>query len=133
VSRILLDHNIPDGLRRLLSEHEVHTTYYEGWERLDNGELLAEAERAGFSIFVTSDKGIRHQQNLRGRKIANHEVVNAFPGHRIVAELEQRRVRATAHPARHSDFRLYLALISRARSGTPISSLSWRLGPLTTT
>jgi hypothetical protein len=32
--------------------------------------LLAEAERAGFDVLLTADKNIRHQQNLRGRKIA---------------------------------------------------------------
>jgi hypothetical protein len=32
--------------------------------------LLAEAERAGFNVFLTADKNIRYQQNLSGRKIA---------------------------------------------------------------
>jgi hypothetical protein len=32
--------------------------------------LLAEAERAGFDVFVTADKNIQYQQNLSGRKIA---------------------------------------------------------------
>jgi hypothetical protein len=37
---------------------------------LSNGDLLAEAERAGFEVFVTADKNIQYQQNLSGRKIA---------------------------------------------------------------
>jgi len=37
---------------------------------LTNGELLAEAERAGFEVFLTADKNIQYQQNLSGRKIA---------------------------------------------------------------
>jgi hypothetical protein len=37
---------------------------------LSNGDLLAEAERAGFDVFLTADKNIRYQQNLAGRKIA---------------------------------------------------------------
>jgi len=37
---------------------------------LKHGELLGRAEEAGFDVFVTTDKNIRHQQNLRGRKIA---------------------------------------------------------------
>ncbi|MGA2416838.1 MAG: hypothetical protein ABSF59_20465 [Candidatus Sulfotelmatobacter sp.] len=38
--------------------------------RLSNGDLLAEAERAGFEVFLTADKNIRYQQNFTGRKIA---------------------------------------------------------------
>jgi hypothetical protein len=32
--------------------------------------LLAEAERAGFDVFLTADKNIQYQQNLTARKIA---------------------------------------------------------------
>lgn len=42
----------------------------QGWERLDNGALLGAAEAAGFEVFITSDKNLRYQQNLAGRKIA---------------------------------------------------------------
>ena len=42
-----------------------------GWEKLENGELLNEAEAAGFEVLVTTDKNLRYQQNLKGRKIAN--------------------------------------------------------------
>ncbi len=35
-----------------------------------NGELLDAAERAGFGVFVTTDRNLRYQQNLAGRKIA---------------------------------------------------------------
>jgi hypothetical protein len=37
---------------------------------LENGELLTEAEAAGFELLLTTDKRIRYQQNLTGRKIA---------------------------------------------------------------
>ena len=37
---------------------------------MKNGELLRLAEEAGFDLFVTSDQGIRYQQNLAGRRIA---------------------------------------------------------------
>jgi hypothetical protein len=57
-------------VRRVLAWHEVRTTGEMGWERLTNGELLDAAERAGFAVFVTGDKNIRHQQNLAGRRIA---------------------------------------------------------------
>jgi hypothetical protein len=41
-----------------------------GWDRLTNGELLNAAEAAGFDVLLTTDKGIRYQQNLKGRRIA---------------------------------------------------------------
>jgi hypothetical protein len=37
---------------------------------LKNGDLLRAAETANFEVFVTSDKHIRHQQNLAARRIA---------------------------------------------------------------
>jgi len=41
-----------------------------GWDRLVNGELIAAAEAAGFELLLTTDKNMRYQQNLTGRKIA---------------------------------------------------------------
>jgi hypothetical protein len=35
-----------------------------------NGELIAAAEAAGFDLLLTTDKNMRYQQNLKGRKIA---------------------------------------------------------------
>jgi hypothetical protein len=35
-----------------------------------NGELIAAAEAAGFELLLTTDKNMRYQQNLKGRKIA---------------------------------------------------------------
>jgi hypothetical protein len=37
---------------------------------LTNGDLLIEAERAGFDVLPTADKNMRYQQNLAGRRIA---------------------------------------------------------------
>ena len=41
-----------------------------GWDRLVNGELIAAAEAGGFDVLLTTDKNMRYQQNLTGRKIA---------------------------------------------------------------
>lgn len=41
-----------------------------GWDRLTNGELLDAAEANGFDLLLTTDKNIRYEQNLVGRKIA---------------------------------------------------------------
>ncbi len=43
--RILLDHNVPEGVRGLLPGHSVATTREMGWSRLANGALLAAAEQ----------------------------------------------------------------------------------------
>ena len=40
-----------------------------GYE-LKNGELLRQAEEAGYDLLLTSDKNIRYQQNPSDRKIA---------------------------------------------------------------
>src|SRR5580658_8426552 len=67
---ILLDHSTPAPLRYELKGHAVVETVERGWERLTNGALLDAAEAAGFELFITADKNIRHQQNLTGRKIS---------------------------------------------------------------
>jgi hypothetical protein len=67
---ILFDHVTPRGIARFLPRHTVTRARERGWDRLTNGDLLAEAERAGFDVFLTADKNIRYQQNLAGRKIA---------------------------------------------------------------
>src|SRR5271170_8226093 len=68
--RILFDHVTPAGIARCLSGHVVVKAKDRGWDTLTNGDLLAEAERAGFDVFLTADKNIKYQQNLAGRKIA---------------------------------------------------------------
>ena len=42
----------------------------EHWDRLKNGDLLTAAEHASFEVFLTTDKNMRHQQNMAGRTIA---------------------------------------------------------------
>jgi hypothetical protein len=67
---ILFDHGTPRGLIRALSEHAVTTAQSKGWDRLSNGALLNAAEEAGIDLLLSTDQGIRYQQNLAGRKIA---------------------------------------------------------------
>ena len=68
--RILFDHGTPSGIARSLVGHEVVEAIERGWDRISNGELLTNAEAAGFEILLTTDKQIRYQQNLEGRTIA---------------------------------------------------------------
>src|SRR5260370_38412015 len=68
--RILFDHGTPGGIAGSLSGHDVTEAIERGWDRISNGELLEVAEAAGFDLLLTTDKRIRYQQNLTGRKIA---------------------------------------------------------------
>ena len=68
--RILFDHGTPAGIIAALPSHEVVEARDLGWDRISNGELLKLAETAGFDLLLTTDKRIRYQQNLTGRKIA---------------------------------------------------------------
>jgi predicted nuclease of predicted toxin-antitoxin system len=67
--KILFDHGTPAPLRRQLAGHEIATAYEMGWAKLSNGELLAAAEKS-FAAFITTDKNLRYQQNLAGRRLA---------------------------------------------------------------
>lgn len=40
-----------------------------GWDRLDNGALLKAAE-SEFDVVVTTDKNMRYQQAVTGRRVA---------------------------------------------------------------
>jgi hypothetical protein len=69
--RIVFDKNVPVGLRRFLSNHDVRTFEQMQWHpQLENGALLSVAEAAGFDVMITADQNIRHQQNLTDRKLA---------------------------------------------------------------
>ena len=53
---MLFDQGTPAPLRKSLTSHEVITAYEQRWSQLQNGELIAAAEVAGFEVFVTTDK-----------------------------------------------------------------------------
>jgi hypothetical protein len=67
---ILFDHGTPKGLMAALVGHTIITAQAKGWDTLDNGALLDAAETAGVDLLLTTDRRIRYQQNLAGRKIA---------------------------------------------------------------
>lgn len=67
---ILFDHGTPKGLIRALVGHTIITAQAKGWDKLSNSELLDAAEKASVDLLLTTDRRIRYQQNLAGRKIA---------------------------------------------------------------
>jgi hypothetical protein len=87
MAQVLLDQNVPIGVRRILRAHDVHTVYQMGWAGLSNGDLLDRATNAGIEVFVTCDQNIAFQQSLSGRQIAvvvlatnRWSVIQAHPG-----------------------------------------------------
>lgn len=62
--RVLLDENLPRRLTHEFGENvEARTVGQCGWKGKENGELLRLAETE-FDVFITTDQGIPHQQNL---------------------------------------------------------------------
>ena len=68
--KILFDNCTPNPIARSLSGHEVTFARQIGWHELKNGELIQRAEDAGFELILSTDRNIKYQQNLAGRKIA---------------------------------------------------------------
>jgi hypothetical protein len=61
--KVLLDENLPHGLRHHLAGHDAFTVAYMKWSGTKNGALLAAAAREGFEAFITMDNGVAYQQN----------------------------------------------------------------------
>ena len=68
--RILFDNGTPRQLGRQLFGHVVEEAREHGWDALSNGDLLDRAEEADFEVLITTDQGIRYQQNMFARRIA---------------------------------------------------------------
>ena len=67
--RLLLDESVPAKLRRALPGHAVRTAVEMGWSGVKNGKLLALAS-AEFDAFITVDKNLPFQQNLKTLPVA---------------------------------------------------------------
>lgn len=64
--KILLDENMPTKVKYNFGEgFEVKTVRDMGWLGRKNGELLGLAAFNGFDIFITLDKNLKNQQNLK--------------------------------------------------------------------
>jgi predicted nuclease of predicted toxin-antitoxin system len=76
--KILIDESLPRYLKRILIDYDAKTVQEMGWAGVENGALLKLAE-SEFEVFLTADKNIRYQQNLKGRKLAIIE----FPSNKL--------------------------------------------------
>jgi hypothetical protein len=68
--KILFDNGTPQPIETVLAGHDVFHARRIGWHELNNGELIRQAEEAGYDVILTTDKNMRYQQNLAGRRIA---------------------------------------------------------------
>lgn len=68
--KILLDECLPLDLRLSFPNHEAHTAQWAGLKGKKNGDLLRDAEAAGYDVLLTVDRGIPHQQRPTGRKLS---------------------------------------------------------------
>ena len=66
---ILLDECTPRIVKKRLPHFAIRTVQEMGWAGIKNGALLKLAEEE-FEVFITTDKNLRHQQNLAKRKLA---------------------------------------------------------------
>ncbi len=63
--KTFLDEGVPEGPERYLADHEVSTVKREGWSSIKNGKLLDLIERSGFEAFITNDKWMEREQQLK--------------------------------------------------------------------
>jgi hypothetical protein len=69
MSKILLDECIPRPLAQHLPGHYVRTAAEMGWASISNGDLI-ELGETDFDAFITVDRGIFYQQNLKSTVLA---------------------------------------------------------------
>jgi len=67
--RFLIDECVPKQIRGFLEDHDSVTARHAGLGGYKNGQLLNAAEGT-YDLLITSDKNLRYQQNLTGRKLA---------------------------------------------------------------
>jgi hypothetical protein len=68
--RVLFDQGTPVPLRQFLASHTVTTVYEQGWSTTRNGDLLRLADQQMFEVFLTTDRNLKYQQNLKELQIA---------------------------------------------------------------
>lgn len=91
--KVLLDVCTPKQVRQALPGHDVQTAVKMGWGELENGDLIASAEKAGFDLLIVCDKNMSHQQNLRRRAIA---ILELWTNHRPTLEKHWPYIRQAA-------------------------------------
>lgn len=68
--KILIDECLPRRLKALLKPAEAFTVQEMGWGGQVNGALIGLAIDSGFTVFITVDKNLQHQNRLAKYEIA---------------------------------------------------------------
>ncbi len=63
--RILLDECVPRPLKREFTDLDLKTVSEMGWSGTKNGALLKLMSESKFTVLLTSDRNIKHEQNLQ--------------------------------------------------------------------
>ncbi|HET8865546.1 MAG TPA: DUF5615 family PIN-like protein [Gracilimonas sp.] len=63
--KLLLDENIPNPLKKELSDFDVFTVQDQDWQGKENGELLKLMFENNFDALITADKNLQSQQNFK--------------------------------------------------------------------
>jgi hypothetical protein len=66
--KIIIDECVPSIVKRGLPDRAIQTVQEMGWSGIKNGELLR-LVIGQFDVFITSDKNLRHQQNLEALEL----------------------------------------------------------------
>jgi hypothetical protein len=69
LKKVFIDECVDWRLLRSLAPYEVKTAKQMGWSELKNGKLLREAS-VQFDVFLSTDSGIEHQNNIASINIA---------------------------------------------------------------
>jgi predicted nuclease of predicted toxin-antitoxin system len=67
--KILLDECLPGRLKNHLKEYDVFTVAEIGWTSMKNGNLLRTAIENNFDVFLTVDKKLEYEQNIKSLNI----------------------------------------------------------------
>ncbi len=67
--KIIIDECVPAIVKRRLPQHNIVSVQNMNWAGIKNGQLL-KLVAADFDVFITSDKSLRHQQNLASLDLA---------------------------------------------------------------
>jgi len=62
---LLLDENLPKKLKEDFHGHTIFTIKERGWNGLKNGVLLQKLLENNFTVLITFDKNLQHQQNFK--------------------------------------------------------------------
>lgn len=79
--KILIDESLPRYVLQILQGYNAYTVQFMGWSGIKNGVLLGLATQQQFNVFLTADKNLRYQQNLKDRTIA----LIVFPSNKLSA------------------------------------------------